>query len=382
MVSRKAWQALGVAGGVAGAAGAAVGVGVAAHRRRELARDRRRLAGELDSQGEQPGALPAPTASSVMTDDGVRLACEEIRPHTGPPVLTVVLVHGFALDRRTWHFQRESLPVLTDPAVRTVLYDQRSHGRSERAARESCTIEQLGHDLAAVLRALAPQGPLVLVGHSMGGMTLMALAEQQPELFESRVLGVGLLSTSAGEMGSAGLPGSLLSRFNPLTRGIGGLARLQPKLVESGRRVLSDVIWGFTRRFAFGDRKVDPALVDLVDTMISANAVDALTDFVDTLGTHNRLAALPALAGCEVLVVAGTKDEVIPYAHGERIASELPTAELLTLEGVGHLPMLERSEAVEEALEALIRRSAARIAVPEAAEPAQLPTVPRRRKRA
>ena len=39
--------------------------------------------------------------------------------------------------------------------------------------------------------------------------------------------------------------------------------------------------------------------------MISANAVDALTDFVDTIGSHDRLAALPALATCEVLVAAG-----------------------------------------------------------------------------
>ena len=50
------------------------------------------------------------------------------------------------------------------PTVRQVIYDQRSHGRSERAPRASCTIDQLGHDLAAVIRALAPDGPLVLVG--------------------------------------------------------------------------------------------------------------------------------------------------------------------------------------------------------------------------
>ena len=59
----------------------------------------------------------------------------------------------------------------------------------------------LGRDLDAVLRALAPDGPLVLVGHSMGGMTIMALAEQRPELFAERVAGVALLSTSAGEVG-------------------------------------------------------------------------------------------------------------------------------------------------------------------------------------
>ncbi|WP_214367196.1 alpha/beta fold hydrolase [Pseudonocardia sp. H11422] len=357
MVRRKAWQALGVAGGVVGAAGAAVGVGVAARRRSQIAADRRRLATQLTT-GE-PGAFPPGQQSSVTADDGVRLSCEEIEP-SGRAALTVVLVHGFALDRRTWRMQRRMLAELTDPAVRTVLYDQRSHGRSERAPRESCTLDQLGRDLDAVIRALAPDGPLVLVGHSMGGMTLMALADLRPELFTERVAGVALVSTSAGEMASEGLPGTLLSRHNPLTRGVGLLARVQPKLVEGVRRAAGDVIWAITRRFAYGDRSVDRSLVDLVDTMISSNAVDALTDFVDTLGSHDRLAALPALAGCEVLVAAGDGDRVIPFKHSETIAAELSHAELLRLPGVGHLPMLEQPAAVDEALAGLIARSVRR----------------------
>jgi pimeloyl-ACP methyl ester carboxylesterase len=299
-------------------------------------------------------------SSSVTADDGVRLSCEEIEVPDGNAALTVVLVHGFALDRRTWHFQRRTLPELADPAVRLVLYDQRSHGRSERAPRETCTIEQLGHDLDAVIRALAPEGPLVLVGHSMGGMTIMALAEQNPELFAERVAGVALVSTSVGEVASAGLHGALLSRHNPLTRGVGLLARLQPKLVEGVRKVAGEVIWAITRSLAYGDRNVEPWLVDLVDTMISTNAVDALTDFVDTVGSHDRIAALPALATCEVLVAAGDADRVIPVSHSEVIAAELPDATLVRFEGAGHLPMLEQPLAMDAALVDLLRRSAAR----------------------
>ncbi|TQM35195.1 alpha/beta fold hydrolase [Pseudonocardia cypriaca] len=351
-------------GAVAGAAGAAVtgvAVGVAAHKHSQVAAERRRLAAQLSEKPPQLAGLPVSEPSSVTADDGVRLSCEEIEAKDGNPALTVVLVHGFALDRGTWHFQRQSLPALSDPSIRVVLYDQRSHGRSERAPQESCTLEQLGHDLDAVIRALAPEGPLVLVGHSMGGMTIMAMAEQNPELFAERVVGVALISTSAGEVASGGLPGTLLSRHNPLTRGVGLLARLQPTLVETARKALGDVIWSLTRKFAYGDRHVAPWLVDLVDTMISTNAVDALIDFADTVNSHNRVAALPSLARCEVLVAAGTADRVIPATHSDVIAAELPDARLVHFDGVGHLPMLERPAEMDEALVDLIRRSADRV---------------------
>ena len=181
-------------------------------------------------------------------------------------------------------------------------------------------------------------------------------------MFADRVVGVALVATSAGEVGSSGLSGSLLSRRNPLTRSVGLAARLQPWLVEGVRRAAGDVIWAVTRSFAYGDNNVAPWLVDLVDTMISTNAVDALTDFVDTVGSHDRIAALPALAGCELLVAAGDADRVIPFSHSERIAAELPNATLLRFTGVGHLPMLEQPEVMDEALAELLRRSAARAA--------------------
>jgi pimeloyl-ACP methyl ester carboxylesterase len=345
----------GVLAGALGAAATGVAVGVAARQHAKIAADRRRLVTELAETSDASHGEP----SSVVADDGVRLSCEEIES-AEPPALTVVLVHGFALDRRTWTFQRPFLAALTDPRVRVVLYDQRSHGRSERAPRESCTIEQLGQDLDAVIRALAPEGPLVLVGHSMGGMTIMALAEMYPELVKDRVAGVAFLATSAGEVGSAGLTGTWLSRRNPITRGVGLIAALQPSLVEGVRKAAGDVVWAVTRRLAYGDHSVAPALVDLVDSMISANAVDALTDFVDTIGSHDRLAAIPALATCEVLVVAGDADRVIPFGHSEVIAAELPEARLVRFTGVGHMPMLEQADAVNEALADLLRRSAAR----------------------
>ena len=88
----------------------------------------------------------------------------------------MVVSHGYALSLDSWHYQRLAL----QGRVRTVWWDQRGHGRSQRGPVGSATIDQVGADLAAVIEATAPTGPLVLVGHSMGGMTVMSLADPPP----------------------------------------------------------------------------------------------------------------------------------------------------------------------------------------------------------
>ena len=109
--------------------------------------------------------------------------------------MTLVFCHGYALNLDCWHFQREHYR----GRVRAVYYDQRSHGRSGRSPLGNATIDQLGARPArTVLDAVAPDGPVVLVGHSMGGMTIVALAEQHPELLGDRVVGAALVSTTAG----------------------------------------------------------------------------------------------------------------------------------------------------------------------------------------
>ena len=342
-VSRKVGALIGGAIGVA-AAGTAIAVGVARRKHDHVT-------------PEKLGGLRPDREFTVVTEDGIELSVEEVDPADGgKPALTVVFVHGFALDRRSWHFQRKALSRLTEPRVRQVLYDQRSHGRSGRANEASSTIEQLGRDLDEVLNKL--DGPIVLVGHSMGGMTIMALAEQRPELFEEQVYGVALVGTSAGEVGKRGLPRPLLSRWNPVTRNIGRLADWQPGLVEFVRAAGGQLTRRAVRSLAFGAKDVDPSLVDLTMELIDANPVRVLADFIDTLGTHNRYAALAGLKHTHVLVLSGDADRMTQFSHAERIALELPDAELVRVRGAGHMVMLEQHQVVNDHLVMLLQQCA------------------------
>lgn len=346
-------RAVGVLGGVLGAAVAGTAVGVVARGTRD---SRNRRVDDDPFSDEPLGELPPDRECAVAAEDGVPLSVEEVFPADGGRAeLTVILVHGYTLDRRSWHFQRRDLPKLTKPRVRLVLYDQRSHGRSGRSTRRACTIAQLGADLAEIIRTMVPEGPLVLVGHSMGGMAIMALAERDPELFADRVRGVAFINTSAGRIGGSGLPRPVLSRHNPFTYSLAQVARWQPELVEWVRGVGDGIAWGVTKALAFGDRQVSPSLVDLMDRMISATSVRVITDFLPTLGTHDRFAALPGLRHCHVTVIGGDADKLTPFEHSEAIVEILPDTELVVAAGAGHMAMLEQPGLITQAIVELIR---------------------------
>ena len=343
-----------LAGAALGALATGAALGVAAER---LAVGRVRL--RPDPHAAEPFfALPADRTRTVVTEDGIGLHVEEVGPPDAEP--TVVFVHGYVQEMAVWHFQRKALAA--EGLGRLVFYDHRSHGRSARGPAERSTIEQLGRDLGTVLDEVAPAGPVVLVGHSMGGMTIMALADARPELFGDRVVGVALVGTSAGKLASLtfGLP----TAVRPVTRRVlplltRGMTK-RPTAFERGRRVGSDLVFLLTRRGGFGSGDVDPSIVDVVATMAARTPVDVIAEFYDSFMSHDKLSALPVLHGTEVLVLVGSDDLLTPVDHSREIADALPDGHLVVVEGAGHMVALERPELVTLQLRALLRRAARR----------------------
>jgi pimeloyl-ACP methyl ester carboxylesterase len=340
----------GVLGAAFGVLATGAAIGLAAER---YVVGRARLRPDLQASEPFFGLQPDRTRT-VRTEDGVTLHVEEVGPADAD--VTVVLVHGYVQEMAVWHYQRQALQAAGD--VRVVLYDQRSHGRSTRGAAERSTIDQLGRDLECVLDELVPQGPVVLVGHSMGGMTIMSLADCRPDLFGDRVVGVALICTSAGKLAQVtfGLPTVALPvtrRVLPvLTRGMS----TRPRPFERSRRVGSDLVFLFTRRGGFGSGDVSPAVVEFVATMGARTPVDVIAEFYDTFMTHDKLAALDVLCGVEVLVVAGDRDLMTPPDHSRAIADALPDARLVVVEDAGHMVALEHHEQVSAELLELLQR--------------------------
>ncbi len=331
-------------------AAAGIAAGVAAERM--LVRRSQRT--EDPYAGEPFGVLPYDDELTITTPDAVDLHVEVLETNEGPEDLTLVFVHGFCLDMGTFHFQRRAF----DGEYRMVFYDQPGHGRSGRLPDGEYTIEALAIGLAAVLDKTVPTGRIVLIGHSMGGMTIMALAEHAPHLFTERVAGVVLISTSAGKLDQVtfGLP-EVVARFRhplmPLARNAG---KITVAMVDRARKASTDLAWLLTRRYGFGTQRPSPALVSYVEKMNSQTSAEVIARYLRTLYTHARLLALAALREVPVLIVIGDTDVLTPLVHSKEIADALPDSEMIVVENGGHVVLLEHADEVNAAIAAFLER--------------------------
>jgi pimeloyl-ACP methyl ester carboxylesterase len=358
------WRRItGVAGLAAGAAAAGAGAIIAAER---LAVGHvRRI---RDSADPEPLGTLRGRVLTVLADDGVPLHVEIDEPAgAGGPreaaaeqggQVTIIFCHGYTLNQDSWHFQRRDLG-----GHRLVFWDQRDHGRSGRSPGGPASIERLGADLDLVIKAAAPGDmPVVLVGHSMGGMTIMALAGRNPGLFGTKVTGVALISTAAGGLdgGSPWMPAPLrlvLRRTLPVVLR-GAATGYRAILVERGRAAAGELAFLSTRYIGFGDTAVNPAVVDFLEQMIRSTPMDVVAAYSQALYEWDMRATLPVLGQVPVTVLIGERDRLIPPSLGLEMAAQIPGAELVWVPGAGHALLLECPDLVNDSITALVARAA------------------------
>jgi pimeloyl-ACP methyl ester carboxylesterase len=286
----------------------------------------------------------------MRTHDGLELDVRTYGPEDVP--VTVVLAHCWTLNQEDWHYQVRDLQREFGHSIRIVTWDHRGHGRSEEAPRSACTIDNLARDMSDVIDAYAPRGRLVLAGHSIGGMTIMALAAHRPELFD-RVVGTVFVATSSGDLDTVtlGLPemGTFLRAQIPRM-----LALRSRTLSKKARRRAPMIERRIVRRFLFGHpmRLVDAALT--VEGIINSSA-STMVGFYEDCMHHDRAEGLKVLDGIPSHVLVGTRDVLTPPAHARKLADAIDGAVLTVVPEAGHMLPLERDELVSGVLIRLVR---------------------------
>ncbi|MFB8274422.1 alpha/beta fold hydrolase [Nocardia colli] len=289
--------------------------------------------------------------ATVSTEDGVALAVREYGPRNAE--LTVVLLHGHCLRTESWTYVRDAL-LRQYSGARVVCYDHRGHGDSAAAARQTYNLEQLGHDLRDVLDAVAPTGPVILVGHSMGGMAVLTYVGQRPHEIGSRIVGVGLIATAASGLADAGF-GRLLR--NPVVSVFQAAVRRAPVLMQHAKLLACKVFAPVIRMAEFGDRKVSPRVLALANAMHNETPIVTMASFLSGFMGYDRTDALAVLSKIPTLVLCGSADLMTPASHSVAMAAAVEYADFVMVESAGHSVIMEQPGRVAEAVARLLTRA-------------------------
>lgn len=296
----------------------AIGAGVAVYATRH-----RQLQARLEQATEVPFGTLHSGARDVKANDGLRLHVEVDGDDLPGP--TIIFAHGYVENVDVWHYPRLALR----GRYRMVFYDQRSHGDSAQSPPSRISMRQLADDLQSVIEATT-SGPIVLVGHSMGGMTIMQLAADHPDLFGPVVKGVVLTNTSSGR----------LMVTNPFFNRISPLVSRTSLVVQWGRGAVTTPMI----RHVLTGRNVRREHADMIEKMVHRTRPSAFTHFAPLFTALDTSDGFPTLGTVPTVVVAGEDDVLTPHSHGRYLAKQIPGATLVTSEGTGHFSMFEDAD--------------------------------------
>lgn len=271
---------------------------------------------------------------------------------------TVVFAHGFNLSGESWFFQVDRLK--KEPGLRLIVPDLRGHGRSvgslEDRELQDLSIEATSRDIVSIIEELAPEGPLVLVGHSMGVMTMLGSVRMMPEAMRERVKGMMLLNGAIATFASAGLTTMLNSM--PV-RSLRYAWKAMPKGME---RMKDAFEWLLKPVLASGvyhgqleegaSAKFD--VVDFHAAEIGRTPMATILGFAEDLEKHDETDAADYLHDIRGVLMAGEKDDVTPVEQTETIREMWPGSTSETIPEAGHMLPVECPEKVNTQLIRLI----------------------------
>lgn len=236
----------------------------------------------------------------------------------------LVFLHGLGGGHAAWNAQLAYFRRLGYPCT---AWDQPGYGSAPML--EPYSLETIAGKLKEIISA-----PSVLIGHSMGGFIAQEAYARFPRIAKALVLGFTSPSFGGGSEFSRQF---IAARTGLLDEGktVGEVAaRLMPAMRGS---------------------KSDPAGLAHAERIMSGISPDTYRKAAEALTTFDRRADLERIA-VPTLLVAGSDDKTAPPSVMQRMAEKIPGAELVVLEGCGHLGPMDQPAAFNAVLESFLRK--------------------------
>lgn len=265
---------------------------------------------------------------AVHTDDGVTLAVRVWGDADAG--CTVVFLHGLCLSQASWSSQVTQVCRRFGPSVQVVSYDHRGHGDSAEAPTATYSIDRLAVDLCAVLDAVAPQGKVILVGHSMGGMAAMTYCSRVAQDRAVDPAALILVASAAGHLTQFGL-GRLLATPGAWML-FQGVEHAPSALLAPLRRVLAGPVCSGLSHFD----GTGGALAAVASSALARTPLRTAVGFLPALRDFDQYGALGAIHA-RTVVLSGGCDVLTPSALADDLVAGIPSCQHLHLPRCGHM---------------------------------------------
>ncbi|WP_242064796.1 alpha/beta fold hydrolase [Nostoc sp. FACHB-133] len=292
---------------------------------------------------QEPEFMRSKTVQRLPRPDGSVLQVEFFGPEDGQPI---ILSHGWGPNSTIWYYAKRQL----SDRFRVIVWDLPGLGKSSKPKNNDHSIEKYARDLEAVI-AIAGDKPVILVGHSMGGMINLTFCRLFPEQLGSRVAGLILVDTTYTNPVKTCIFSNLVRKLQKpilepvlyLTIVLWPIFWLMTWLSYlNGSLYISVELSGFTGTETRGQLNFAAFLSALGSPGVLARGTLAMFKFdeAQTLATIN----------VPVLVMCGASDIATKPVASDRMKAELPYSERFTLKPGGHMALMEQNQQFAEAV--------------------------------
>jgi pimeloyl-ACP methyl ester carboxylesterase len=296
---------------------------------------------------DEPTSMRTGTVKRVSRPDGSVLQVEFYGPEDAQPL---ILVHGWGANSTIWYYAKRQLC----DRFRVIVWDLPGLGKSKPPKNHDYSLEKFAHDLEAVL-GLVGDKPAILLGHSLGGMSILTFCRLFPEHLQQKVAGLILVDTTYTNP----VKTAIFSKFlriiqKPLLEPLLHLAIFLSPVVSlmnwlsylNGMLYISTEVSGFTGTQTRGQLHFATLLSAKSSPGVVARGTLAMFDFDET----------PTLSqiNVPVLLIVGDSDRATVPGASIRMKAELEQSDLFILKPAGHMGLMEQNQQFANAVSAFI----------------------------
>jgi len=292
---------------------------------------------------DEPKSMRTGTVQRVSRPDGSVLQVEFYGPVDAQPL---ILVHGWGPNSTIWYYAKRQL----SDRFRVIVWDLPGLGKSTAPQNNDYSLEKFARDLEAVLNLVGDK-PAILLGHSLGGMSILTFCRLFPEHLGKRVAGLILVDTTYTNP----VKTAIFSKFlrivqKPLLEPLLHLTIWLAPVVSlmnwlsylNGMLSVSTALSGFTGSETRGQLHFATFLAAKSWPGVVARGTLAMFDFEET--------ATLATINIPVLLIVGNCDRATVPGASIRMKAELDQSELYILKPAGHMGLMEQNQQFAEAV--------------------------------